>query len=52
MLIAAWLETRRGDDILEAAVAEVPVERGARTVVAHIDIDAPVAVEVGERGVV
>ena len=52
VLIAAWLETRRGDDILEAAVAEVPVERGARVVVAHIDIDAPVAVEVGERGVV
>src|SRR5262249_53895245 len=52
VLAAARLDPRRRGDVLEAPAAQVPVERGARAVVADVDVDAPVAVEVGERRVV
>src|SRR5262249_3035021 len=52
VLGAPRTDAEGSEDVLEAAVPEVPVERGARAVVADVDVDAPVAVEVRERGVI
>jgi hypothetical protein len=48
VLVAPGLDTRLPTDILKAPVAKVPVQRGAGPMVAEVNIDEIVRVEIGK----